>query len=88
MKIKFINSFAVLTTYRIFRLSLHAFAAHKAQSAFVISAVALGISALTIIVAAFDAATVKADALVKDFGPEAIFIAGGNSVEVPLGNRR
>ena len=87
MKIKFINSFAVLTTYRIFRLSLQAFAAHKAQSAFVISAVALGISALTIIVAAFDAATVKADALVKDFGPEAIFIAGGNSVEVPLGNR-
>lgn len=87
MKVKFINPAAAVIPCRILRLSLRAFAAYKAQSAFVVSAVALGISALTIIVAAFDAAAVKADALVKDFGPEAIFAAGGNSVEVPLGNR-
>ena len=64
MKVKFIDPAAAVIPCRILRLSLRAFAAYKAQSAFVVSAVALGISALTIIVAAFDAAAVKADALV------------------------
>lgn len=72
---------------RILLFSLRAFVTSKARTLSVILAVALGIAALTIIEAALDAASVKADALVSEFGPDSIFIAGGNSVEVPLGKR-
>ena len=77
-----------LETYRrILLFSLRAFVTCKVRTVSVILAVALGIAALTIIEAALDAASVKADALVSEFGPDSIFVAGGNSVEVPLGKR-
>jgi len=64
-----------------------ALAAYKLRSAFVVLAVALGIAALTIIIAAVDGARRKAMEIVEWFGPDAVLVFGGNIETRAVGQR-
>lgn len=72
---------------RIFTQSAMSLAVYKARTFFIVAAVAMGIGALTVIVAAMGGASRKAEELADTFGPTAIFIAGGNLMYQPMGNR-
>jgi len=72
---------------RIFRLSLKALWVFKARTIFILLAVALGVGALTIITAAMEGASKKAEEMAETFGPSAIFVAGGSLMYQPMGNR-
>lgn len=61
--------------------------AFKLRSFFVALAVALGIAALTIIVAAVDGARRKAFEIVEWFGPDAVLVFGGNIESRAVGQR-
>lgn len=61
--------------------------AYKLRSAFVVLAVALGIAALTIIIAAVDGARRKALEIVEWFGPDAVLVFGGNIENRAVGQR-
>ena len=62
---------------RIVRMALYVLRAYRLRSAFVIAAIALGIASLTIIIASIDGAERKADEIVEMFGPDAVFVIGG-----------
>lgn len=72
------------------RYALLAWAALRAyglRSFFVVSAVALGIAALTIIVAALEGAERKAEEITDMFGPDAVLVFSGRTVQQAVGNR-
>ncbi len=72
---------------RILHMALTAVWAHRLRSSFVILGVALGIASLTIIVAAVDGAERKAYQIVDSFGPDAVFILGGDIRNRAVGQR-
>ncbi len=72
---------------RVLRLALRTIVVFKARSVFIVLAVAFGVAALTVIVAAMEGAGRKAEELADTFGPSAIFVAGGNLMYQPMGNR-
>jgi putative ABC transport system permease protein len=63
---------------RIFSQSLQAVVALKIRTFFCTLSIAIGISAITIIVAAPEGAYQKAFEIVETFGPDSIFIVGGS----------
>lgn len=72
---------------RVAAMALRALWAYKLRSCFVIAAVALGIASLTIIVASIDGADRKANEIVDSFGPDAVFILGGDIRSRAVGQR-
>lgn len=72
---------------RVLRLALRTIVVFRARSVFIVLAVAFGVAALTVIVAAMEGAGRKAEELADTFGPSAIFVAGGNLMYQPMGNR-
>lgn len=72
---------------RILRMAGTALWAYRLRSCFVILGVALGIASLTIIVAAVDGAERKAYEIVDTFGPDAVFIFGGDIRNQAVGQR-
>ncbi len=71
----------------IFSQALRAVIALKLRSFFCILSIAIGISAITIIVAATEGAYQKAFEIVETFGPDSIFIVGGSEESRGLGQR-
>ena len=67
--------------------SLRAVVALKLRSFFCALSIAIGISAITIIVAATEGAYQKAFEIVETFGPDAIFIVSGSQESRGLGGR-
>ncbi|WP_428566122.1 MAG: ABC transporter permease [Solidesulfovibrio sp. DCME] len=78
---------AARVLWRIQRMAALALWAHKARSCFVIAAVAMGIAALTVIVASVDGARRKALEIVDFFGPDAVMVIGGDIENRPVGQR-
>lgn len=72
---------------RIAALAMGAILAYRLRSAFIIAGVALGVAALTIIVASVDGAQKKARQVVEWFGPDAAFVIGGDIQNRPVGQR-
>jgi len=72
---------------RILTQSLRAVVALKLRSFFCALSIAIGISAITIIVAATEGAYQKAFEIVETFGPDAIFIVSGSQESRGLGGR-
>jgi putative ABC transport system permease protein len=72
---------------RLLRMAVAALWAYRLRCAFVVSAVALGIASLTIIVASIDGAERKAFEIVKSFGPDAAFVIGGDIQSRAVGQR-
>ena len=61
--------------------------AYRLRSAFVVAAIALGISSLTVIVASIDGAERKARQIVEMFGPDTAFVLGGDIESRAVGQR-
>ncbi|GFK95687.1 Macrolide export ATP-binding/permease protein MacB [Fundidesulfovibrio magnetotacticus] len=72
---------------RVLGMAWGALWAFKLRSVFVILAVALGIAALTIIIASVDGARRKTLEIVEWFGPDAVLIFGGNIETRAVGQR-
>ncbi len=72
---------------RILHMALVAVWAYRLRSCFVILGVGLGIASLTVIVAAIDGAERKAYEIVDTFGPDAIFVIGGDIHNRAVGQR-
>lgn len=72
---------------RALAFALEAVWAYKLRSVFVASAIALGIAALTIIVTSVDGAQRKALEIVDTFGPDAVFVLGGDIMSRAPGRR-
>lgn len=72
---------------RVFGMALGAVRAQRLRGAFVAGAVALGIAALTVIVASVDGARQKAVEIVEWFGPNAVMVLGGDIENRPVGQR-
>jgi putative ABC transport system permease protein len=72
---------------RILTQSLRAVLALKLRSFFCALSISIGISAITIIVAATEGAYQKAFEIVETFGPDAIFIVSGSEESRGLGRR-
>lgn len=73
--------------WRIQGMAIKAILAYWVRSVFIVLAVALGISALTIIVAAVEGGRNKAMEVVEIFGPDTIMVLGGDIVNRPVGQR-
>jgi putative ABC transport system permease protein len=73
--------------WRVLGTSLAGLTAYKLRSLFVICATALGIAALTVIVAAVDGAQRKAVEITEMFGPDAAFVLGGDIFTHAVGQR-
>ncbi len=73
--------------WRLQGVAGQALLAHKARSLFVVAAVAMGIAALTVIVASVDGARRKALEIVDFFGPDAVLVLGGDIENRPVGQR-
>lgn len=73
--------------WRIRGISLTALWAYKLRSIFVIIAISLGIASLTVIIAAQDGANRRADEITESFGPDALFILGGDITSRAVGQR-
>jgi len=73
--------------WRICGMAAEALWAYRLRSAFVVVAVALGIASLTVIVAAVDGAERKALEIVRNFGPDAAFVLGGDIESRAVGQR-
>ena len=73
--------------WRVQRMAVQALLAHKARSLFVVAAVAMGIAALTVIIASVDGARRKALEIVDFFGPDAVLVLGGDIENRPVGQR-
>jgi putative ABC transport system permease protein len=73
--------------WRLQGMAGRALLAHKARSLFVVAAVAMGIAALTVIVASVDGARRKALEIVDFFGPDAVLVLGGDIENRPVGQR-
>ncbi|MGE4297084.1 MAG: ABC transporter permease [Desulfovibrionaceae bacterium] len=78
---------AATRALRVLGMAFAATRAYKLRAAFVVAAVALGISALALIVAAVDGAQQKAHEIVDWFGPDAAFILGGDITSRAVGRR-
>ncbi len=78
---------ALRVLWRIQRMAALALTAHAARSCFVIAAVAMGVAALTVIVASVDGARRKALEIVDFFGPDAVMVLGGDIENRPVGQR-
>lgn len=74
-------------SWRILFMAVTAVHAQKLRGAFVAGAVALGIAALTVIVASVDGAREKALEIVEWFGPNAVLVLGGDIENRPVGQR-
>jgi len=74
-------------TLRILGQALRAVLALRLRSFFCILSVAIGISAITIIVAATEGAYQKAFEIVASFGPDSIMIVGGSEESRGIGRR-
>ncbi|MDX9708446.1 MAG: ABC transporter permease, partial [Trichloromonas sp.] len=72
---------------RILHMALTAVWAYRLRGCFVILGVGLGIASLTVIVAAIDGAERKAYEIVDTFGPDAIFVIGGDIRNRAVGQR-
>jgi len=72
---------------RNFELALKAVWAYKLRSLFVVLAISLGIAALTIIISSIDGAQKKAREVVHWFGPDAVFVLGGDIKSRAVGQR-
>ena len=72
---------------RVFGMAVMSIRAQRLRGAFVAGAVALGIAALTVIVASVDGARQKAMEIVEWFGPSAVMILGGDIENRPVGQR-
>lgn len=77
----------VILFRRIAGMALQALWAYKLRSAFVVAGVALGIASLALIVASIDGAQLKAREIVEWFGPDAVFVLGGNVRSQAVGRR-
>ena len=75
------------TLGRLFGFAMEAVWAYKLRSVFVTAAIALGIAALTIIVTSVDGAQRKALEIVDMFGPDAVFVLGGDIRSRAVGKR-
>lgn len=73
--------------WRVWGVSLAALRAFRLRGLFVVAAVSLGIAALTVIVAALDGANRRADEITASFGPDALFILGGDLSTRAVGQR-
>jgi len=73
--------------WRLIAMARAAIWAYRLRSAFVVAGVALGVAALTIIVASIDGANRKAMEMVNMFGPDAAFVIGGNIESRAVGMR-
>ncbi len=73
--------------WRIQKTALTALWAFKLRALFVIAAVALGIASLTVIIAALDGANRRAEEMTAVFGPDALFILGGDITNRAVGQR-
>jgi len=78
---------AARLTWRSLGMAVTAILAQKLRGVFVSSAVALGIAALTVIVASVDGAREKAMEIVAWFGPNAVMVLGGDIENRPVGQR-
>jgi len=74
-------------TWRVLGMAWGALWAFRLRSVFVILAVALGIAALTIIIASVDGARRKTLEIVEWFGPDAVLVFGGNIETRAVGQR-
>lgn len=72
---------------RALAFAVEAVWAYKLRSVFVAAAIALGIAALTIIVTSVDGAQRRAVEIVDTFGPDAVFILGGDIMSRAPGRR-
>jgi putative ABC transport system permease protein len=78
---------ALRVFFRVLRMSLRSLWAFRLRSLFVISATALGIASLTIIVASVDGAQKRAREITEFFGPDAVFVLGGDVFNRSVGMR-
>lgn len=78
---------AVRLLWRIQVMAWQALLANPTRGLFVAAAVALGVSAVTVIVASVDGARQKALEIVDFFGPDAILVVGGDMKNRPVGQR-
>ncbi len=69
-------------------MAFAAFRAFKLRGVFIITAVALGVASLTVIIASVDGARKRALAILEGFGPDAVMVAGGDIKNRPVGQRR
>lgn len=68
----------IIRAYRLWQMANMALQAYTVRAIFVLLAVALGIASLTIIVAAIEGASKKAEEIVSAFGSDALLIFAGN----------
>lgn len=73
--------------WRAVRMAVLALAAYRLRSVFVVAAVSLGIASLTVIVAAVDGASRKAEEITDMFGPDAVLVFGGSIIHRAVGDR-
>ncbi len=73
--------------WRAFAFALDAVWAYRVRSLFVSLGVALGIAALTIIVTSVDGAERKTKEIMQMFGPDAVFVLGGDIRSRAVGKR-
>ncbi len=77
----------LLALWRAQSMALAAVWAYKARGAFIVVAIALGVSTLTVIIASVDGARRKALQVLDSFGPDAVLVAGGDIENRPVGQR-
>ncbi|MBU1003561.1 MAG: ABC transporter permease [Proteobacteria bacterium] len=77
----------LVTLGRVFGFALEAVWAYKLRSVFVTAGIAMGIAALTVIVTSVDGAQRKALEIVDMFGPDAVFVLGGDIKSRAVGRR-
>ena len=75
-------------SFKLIAQSVKASLAFRLRAFFCITSIALGIAAMTIIVAATEGAYKKAFEIVGKFGPDSVMIIGGSSESRATGNRK
>lgn len=73
---------------RALAMSVEGLWAYKLRGAFIVLGVGLGISALTLIVTAVEAANRMATDITAVFGPDAAFVIGGSQIQRAVGGRQ
>lgn len=81
------NANTITTLARTFGFAMEAVWAYKLRSVFVSLGIAMGIAALTVIVTSVDGAQRKAMEIVDMFGPDSVFILGGDIRSRAVGKR-
>ncbi len=72
----------------LFWLGQKSLLAYKLRTFFVLMAIAFGISSISIVISSIDGAQKKAVQIVNWFGPDAVFVLGGDIYSRALGQRR